>query len=59
MASLVFIVPILFFATIGAVAVALFGYALPALAASSPSLAWANGAAFTTLLKMTLLILAW
>mgnify|MGYP001024214195 CR=1 FL=1 len=56
MASLVFIVPIAFFAFLGAVGVGLFGMALPALA-KIPALAWVVAPWFVALLQIVLLIL--
>lgn len=56
MASLVFIVPIVFFTTIGIVSVALFGWLLPTIAAATGA-AWVNGVAMKAFLEMLLLVL--
>src|SRR5262249_1713588 len=56
MSSLVIIVPILFFAVIGAVSVALFGWALPALAHVS-GFAWAMAPWFLALIKIVIVVL--
>src|SRR3982750_4709304 len=56
MASLVFIVPIAFFAFLGAVCVGLFGWALPALS-HVPGFAWAMAPWFLALMKMVIIVL--
>ena len=57
MGLLVFIIPITFFAIIGAVCVGLFGWALPTLAAHFPSLSFVTGSAVGAILKMAIMIL--
>ena len=56
MAALVFIIPIFYFATIGLVAVGLFGVAIPWLA-SHPALAFVGSSAMVALLKLLLIVL--
>ena len=56
MASLVFIIPILYFATIGAVSVLLFGWVVPTVA-TLPHMAWFGSSAMVALLKVAVVIL--
>src|SRR5947207_14553922 len=57
MAILVIIIPLLFFAVLGGLAVALFGWLLPLAAESVPWLGWMASSWFLALAKMTFIIL--
>src|SRR5258708_5844219 len=56
MGFLVIVIPLLYFAVIGGVSVALFGIIVPKLAAI-PALAWVGSSTMLALLKMAVLIL--